>query len=92
MEKFGIFELLDALAALASENAPPQESGEAETPRAQEHGEAETPRAQEHGEAETPRARESENAPPPQAERNARALGDFLARHERVSKNAGRRK
>ncbi len=70
MEKFGIFELLDALAALASENAPPQESGEAETPR----------------------ARESENAPPPQAERNARALGDFLARHERVSKNAGRRK
>lgn len=70
MEKFGIFELLDALAALASENAPPQESGEAETPRAQE----------------------SENAPPPQAERNARALGDFLARHERVSKNAGRRK
>ena len=51
MEKFGIFELLDALAALASENAPP-----------------------------------------PQAERNARALGDFLARHERVSKNAGRRK
>ncbi len=81
MEKFGIFELLDALAALASENAPPQESGEAETPRAQEHGKAETPRAQ-----------ESENAPPPQAERNARALGDFLARHERVRKNAGRRK
>ena len=81
MEKFGIFELLDALAALASENAPPQESGEAETPRTQGHGEA-----------ETPRARESENAPPPQAERNARALGDFLARHERVSKNAGRRK
>ena len=29
MEKFGIFELLDALAALASENAPPQESGSA---------------------------------------------------------------
>ncbi len=74
MEKFGIFELLDALSALAE--TPPKEGGESP-----ENGEKRTPDASfaapSYG--ETP-------LPAPQQKGNA--LASFLARHEAAKNRA----
>ena len=73
MEKFGIFELLDALSALTEQNAPPAEEP-APSPR------------QPDGTFDPP---VYANDPPPKAGgREADALAGFLARHDAVARKA----
>lgn len=78
MEKFGIFELLDALSALTAREdapaAPPKPEDAAFRPPAY---------SAESGAASAPAAREE----PPEAQRQS-ALGDFLARHDAIARKA----
>lgn len=109
MEKFGIFELLDALSALsgmrsdtpedtkenAPASAPPAPVGDA---RAEAGDASGTPQATQPPRTDrvSPQSRGAQADAAPQTlneqDRNARALSDFLARHERIRKNAEKNK
>ncbi len=77
MEKFGIFELLDALSALTAQNEPPQE------PAAEEK----EPAPKKPDGAFAPPSYGSE-PPAKTGGREADALSDFLARHDAVARKA----
>ncbi len=90
MEKFGIFELLDALSVLTAQQNP-----EAEKPSAQDsaylppaYG---SPQSDLQAEQAPPQKDEPkpENKPQPHAEGDA--LAGFYARHDTIAKKAGRK-
>ena len=94
MEKFGIFELLDALSALSRLQADaPQDTTDAKAGTVAQDTQPSPP--------QTPVPSPPPTTKPPadqapqqtaQGERNVRALTDFLARHERISKIAEKNK
>lgn len=94
MEKFGIFELLDALSALTvrqnapkeSENTPPAPNGSAYegASDASANAAAATPAPALKTDAPRP-------APAQRSDAQAEALSAFLARHDALSKKAGSR-
>ena len=105
MEKFGIFELLDALASLSALSA--EENGGTRGARGDAHGSAADGVQTGAAPAGTPAA---DGAQPPaafvqgaaqplrevaeetQQTAGARALDDFLSRHERIRQSAEKRK
>ena len=90
MEKFGIFELLDALASLSALSA--EENGGTRGARGDAHGSA--------ADGAQPPASFVQSAAQPLREgaeetretAGARALDDFLSRHERIRQSAEKRK
>lgn len=99
MEKFGIFQLLDALSALsglqsdAPQDAPASGNASAETDASLQN--VQQPAMTRTPSAPSPQSEPSvktQNAQQPEPGRNARVLSDFLARHERISKNAEKNK
>ena len=79
MEKFGIFELLDALAAL-TEGEEGQGGAQQDPPPAGKKLPDETFRAPDYGDGES-----GKNEP---AARDGSAIGGFLSRHDEISKKA----
>ena len=86
MEKFGIFELLDALSALSRLQADaPQDTTDAKAGTVAQDTQPSPPPTTKPPADQAPQQTA-------QGERNVRALTDFLARHERISKNAEKNK
>ena len=98
MEKFGIFELLDALAALTAPGAPQgppsqeekDEQGEKEQAKAGKRQPDDSFRAPAYGGAQGLAPDRTESSPPlpPTEEQTGGAIGGFLSRHDKISKNA----
>ena len=78
MEKFGIFELLDALAALTSSETVPEEK----TLSTKDS----VCRPPVYGDAGSPETKAEKTEPPSTAEKDA--LAGFYARHDAVAKKA----
>lgn len=90
MEKFGIFELLDALSVITAQQNP-----EAEKPSAQDsaymppaYG---SPQPNSQTEPTPPQKDEPKPESKPQPHAEADALAGFYARHDTIAKKAGRK-
>lgn len=102
MEKFGIFELLDTLSALAGTSQPPAEppAKPSESEREDKNSRQPDPDGHERNARFSPSgetegktgANEADAQQALSEERNARAISDFLSRHDKLSQKIEKKK